>query len=112
MMNDTTSLENLLRQLPIQGEIVPTTGIGFGVIVRFKTFYLKVYDEKRGSAYRVSGYLYDGNAKVWEYSIPYNQFDRLASQLTEDNYLRRPLRVTWISDGIPSDEADWHDEGV
>ena len=94
---DNFQLEELLKTFPIPGNVIPLTGIGGGYLVKFETFYLKVYDDQTTSAYVVEGYLYGENQlPTREFLIPYNQFREFSDQIRYDDYLQSPIIVTWL----------------
>jgi hypothetical protein len=110
MVNDTTALEALFGRLPIDCEIIPIAAIRLGIIVRFKTFYLKVYDERGSGTYSVIGYTHQARPPLINFSIPYDKMHEFTSQLTEDNELSRPFNVTWLRpDSDSSLSVDSHD---
>jgi hypothetical protein len=64
-----------------------TTGIGNGVIIKFKTFYLKIYDDIRNNHYNVEGYEYSISIPVKKWEIPYNRLKKFARSIKSDNFL-------------------------
>ena len=98
LFDGRSELEDTLRDtLPIRGAMVPTTGINNGVIVKYRTFYLKVYDNPKAGNYDISGYLYNTSEPKFTFHVPYHMLTEFTSQITEDNYFRRPFRVTWLN---------------
>ena len=84
----------LVSQFPIIGQVLTMTGIGSGIVVKYRTFYLKIYDQPKDNCYSVTGYRYDSEEPVISYSVPVDLFGNFASQITEDNYLSRPFDVS------------------
>ena len=66
--------------------VVPT-GFDSGIILRFKTFYLKIYDDQKSSGYNVIGCLYDTITPKVTWEVPYNDLQEFGSRFTHDNYL-------------------------
>jgi len=68
--------------------MVKTTGIGNGFILRFKTFYLKMYpNEKIASTYTVEGYRYNEGIPVFKDCIRLNDIKSYALRFTKEDYL-------------------------
>lgn len=86
-MIDYTNLETLHEAFPIPCESFETTGFQDGIVIRFKTFHLKIYDDERENAYIVYGYRYGENRPVFIYKVKWNDFKKFAAQFTQDNHL-------------------------
>lgn len=87
-MNATASDKNKLQdyfQIKCKS-CIPTGGLDYGVILKFATFYLKIYDSKDRNSYVVQGFLYKNPEMIFEDSIPLNGFKHYASMF-RDNYL-------------------------
>ena len=68
---------------------VPTSGNQLGMILRFKTFYLKIYDHLTEDSYVVQGYRYHEQNPVFEKNIPEFRIREFASQFTLEDHLIR-----------------------
>lgn len=82
-----TEKGNLHKNFPLPSKNIPTTGVGEGVILRFNTFYLKIYDDDKSEAYIVQGFRYREQHPVFEYLVKMFEFRQFASQFTRENYL-------------------------
>lgn len=76
----------LYKLFPLPCESIETTGEGDGIILKFKTFYLKIYDGKMDE-YIVKGYRYNTQIPVFEDIIKSINMRRYASMFRFDNYL-------------------------
>ena len=95
-MIDATNLMSLGEFFSIPCSTIPTGHVNNGIVLRFKTFYLKVYNSDKENSFEIHGYrLWDVEAK-FVYTIPYHQFEDFAKQITRDNYLDDPINVTWV----------------
>ena len=86
-MISVTSRDDLHKLFPIQSKSFQTDGFQDGVVIRFKTFYLKIYDDKFTYAYHVQGYRYNEQHPVFEECVPVSKFRKFASRFTNDDYL-------------------------
>ena len=83
-------LNELSRLFPLPCEEIPTRGIQDGIILKFKTFYLKIYPSIDDiSSYTVYGYRKTGSqsTEVFKHIVSYSKMKRYASQFISDNYL-------------------------
>lgn len=95
-MDDATDLMSIGDRFKIPCKTIATGNVEFGVVLRFKTFYLKIYNSGKENGFDVSGFrLWDPEPK-FKFVIPYHQFQEFVDQITEDNYLDNPIHVTWI----------------
>lgn len=77
MHQDMSSLADLFH---IPCECIQTRGIQDGVILKFATFYLKIYDSSGKDSYTVEGYHYKNNSVLFKDCVPYNRMRQYASQ--------------------------------
>lgn len=66
-----------------------TNGIQDGMVIRFKTFYFKIYDHRSEYAYIVKGYRYTHMNPVFIETIPVSKFMEFASMFNREDYLSR-----------------------
>ena len=86
-MISCTSRDDLHKLFPIPSVSFQTSGFQDGVVIRFRTFYLKIYDDQRNYAYDVKGYRYNETDPVFEENVSVAKFKGFASQFTKDEYL-------------------------
>jgi len=84
-----TNRDDLQELFPLPSETIPTRGTQLGTIIKFKTFYLKIYDDQREDAYIVQGFRYHEQIPVFKESVPGFQMRKFASQFTQEDYLLR-----------------------
>lgn len=77
----------LYKLFPLPCESIETTGEGDGIILKFNTFYLKIYDGQMDE-YIIKGYRYNTQIPVFEDVVKYVDIRRYASMFIYDNYLR------------------------
>lgn len=82
--NDKSELKDLF---PLPCTLVETRGIGNGIILKFKTFYLKIYDDPKEDSYIVKGFRYTESNPVFEDNIRTNRFREYASQFKREDFL-------------------------
>jgi hypothetical protein len=82
-----TSKDDLYKMFPLQCTTVPTDGIQVGVILKFKTFYLKIYDDKKSDSYIIQGFRYHEHNPVFVDKIPSYKILDFAKQFTREDYL-------------------------
>lgn len=82
--NDKSDLKELF---PLPCTYVETRGIGNGIILKFKTFYLKIYDDLKNDSYIVKGFRYTESNSIFEDSIRTKQMREYASQFRKEDYL-------------------------
>lgn len=68
-------------------EVVETTGFGNGLVIKFNTFYLKIYDDIRNSCHIIEGYLYDHSLPVKTWKVTYGKIKGFAESIKCDNFL-------------------------
>lgn len=61
-------------------EVIKTRGTQEGMILKFATFYLKIYDDNVENTYIVEGYRYDNSGLVFRDIVPANQMREYASR--------------------------------
>lgn len=74
-------------------ESVLTNGISYGVVLKFKTFYLKIYNDASSSGYIIQAYLYHKTNPVYIDKIEWTRFREYARQYTEEDYLRGMIMI-------------------
>ena len=113
---DLTEMTDQMKDyFPYALSFLPTGGIGHGILVKFRTFYLKIYNHGRENAYVTEGWVYHHDAPVFVHSIPYNQFGAFAEQMDKDDYLHTLPVITWqcpgptyLQEGVDNrDEDRW-----
>lgn len=85
-MRITDKME-LWEMFPLPSRTVPTRGIQAGVILQFKTFYLKIYDDQKEDAYLVQGFRYHEQHPVFERMVPTWEFRDFGRQFTQEDHL-------------------------
>lgn len=84
-----SDISYLKDYFPLPCECIRTTGIGDGIILKFNTFYLKIYNsEKCPGHYDIEGYLYDNSVRVYLAIVPEVQMKSFASEFKVDDYMR------------------------
>lgn len=83
-----TNKDELYHLFPLPCISFPTQGIQDGVLIRFKTFYLKIYDGKEDS-YIVQGFRYKEWNPVFEQNLRTYQIREFAALFNEEDYLLR-----------------------
>jgi hypothetical protein len=86
-MLSCTAREDLHKLFPLRSRSFQTDGFQDGVVVRFRTFYLKIYDDRYEYAYHVAGYRYNEINPVFEECVPASKFKKFASQFTHEDHL-------------------------
>jgi len=87
-----TDKGNLHELFPLPSISFPTSGTQIGIILRFKTFYLKVYDGEEDS-YIIHGCRYNEQLPVFKKNVSVIQMKEFASQFTKEDYLIRFQRL-------------------
>ena len=76
------------KLFPLPLILIPTTGTQDGVILRFKTFYIKIYDAKRyEDGLVIQGFRYNETNPVFEEEIQSFHLKEFASQFNREDYL-------------------------
>ena len=73
---------------PLPCTLVETRGIGNGVVLKFKTFYLKIYDSIKDDSYIVKGFRYTESNPVFEDKVRMNKIREYALQFRREDFLR------------------------
>ena len=81
---DKINIDKLFKLKPLS--IIRTDGYGDGVILKFKTFYLKIYNDDY-DLYRILGYRYNAILPIIEIKVKSPQLREVVEQFKEDNYL-------------------------
>lgn len=88
MTTNGSDKEYIKDLFPLPCEYIETTGVSDGAIFKFKTFYLKIYDdEKNNNCYRIEGYRYNEPKIVFHTVIPIHQIRSFALSFHCENYL-------------------------
>jgi hypothetical protein len=76
-------INDISRHFKLKHTCIETAGIGDGVIIKFKTFYLKIYEDISGGIYDISKYMYNCSdpSKTWK--IPHKHFKHFAKSFSE-----------------------------
>lgn len=82
-----TDKSTIHEVFPLPSLNIPTRGTNMGVILRFKTFYLKVYDDTGEDGFLIKGYRYRKQIPVFEYIVLTKDLRRFAAQFTREDYL-------------------------
>ena len=78
----------LNKMFPLPSTIHSTAGTQQGVIIRFKTFYLKIYEAiNHIDGYHVQGFRYYEENPVFDKEIPWRTFREFAKQFNREDYL-------------------------
>ena len=81
---------------PLECLSYPTRGMSDGIILRFKTFYLKIYQAEDNTLdYIIYGYSLekDNPKEVFQHRVPSSKMKRYASQFDSENYLNKEYNV-------------------
>lgn len=79
MMLDKIDLGELFN-MPC--ETIRTNGVQDGVVLKFASFYLKIYDAEKKDSYIVEGYRYGISAPIFTDCVPYKHMRRYAGIVT------------------------------
>ena len=85
MHSDKNSIAALF---PLPSTVVKSSGIGFGIIIRFKTFYLKLNDY-RDAKYKIEGFRYNEDNPVFTEIIASFELRDFAAKFNREDYLLR-----------------------
>lgn len=61
-------------------EVIRTRGTQEGMILKFATFYLKIYDDNVENLYIIEGYRYDSSGIIFQDKVPATQMREYASR--------------------------------
>jgi hypothetical protein len=86
-INRNTNKEDLYKLFPLPSISIITRGIQDGLILKFKTFYLKIYDDEKDNSYVISGYRYGEQLPVFELDVHASKLREFASRFTMEDYL-------------------------
>jgi hypothetical protein len=95
-MSSCTDKSELPQLFPLSCESFLTRGIATGVVLRFKTFYLKVSDDDKDDSYIVQGFRYHEISPVFEEIVPVYFMPEFAEQFTREDSLKRYRKKTWV----------------
>lgn len=65
------------------------------LLVRFRTFYLKLTYDGANDAYRVEGYLFNVDIPKLNLLVPRLSIEGFLAQFDKDNYLAGPFKIDW-----------------
>jgi len=82
-----TDKDHLHEMFPLPSTSYQTSGTQLGVILRFKTFYLKIYDDDVEDSYIIHGYRYKESIPVFVKNISWFKLREFANQFTKEDYL-------------------------
>lgn len=74
---DKTNMAELFHQ---PCEEIQTTGIQQGTILKFATFYLKIYNFDKEDSYIIEGYKYGINSAIFTDIVPTNKMRSYAAK--------------------------------
>lgn len=81
-METILSKRDIESYFPIPCHRIEACGIGEGIILKFRHFYLKIYDGKE--SYIVKGYLYGKQGMIFKDHVPVYDFQKYAAQFTNE----------------------------
>jgi len=84
-----TDKSNLHELFPLPSKSIETRGTNMGVILRFQTFYLKIYDDVGIDGYRIKGYRYHEQHPVFDVVVPAFQLREFGMQFDREDHLVR-----------------------
>lgn len=82
-----TNKEELHKLFPLKCTTILTDGVQAGVVLKFKTFYLKIYDDKKEDSYTIHGFRYHEQNPVFVENIRSWRMRDFASRFTKENHL-------------------------
>lgn len=98
-LDDKTGIAELF---PLPCDIVITSGSQEGVILKFKTYYLKIYEDRE--SYYVEGYLYQDPKPTTIDTVSRHRMREFASMFRHDDYLSGYKLAC-----IRNSESSWYD---
>lgn len=72
---------------------IPTSGVQHGRVLKFKTFYLKIYEQGINGDFNIQGYLYNKQNPMFIDEVSSNQLRSYAAQFTSDDYLESMIKL-------------------
>lgn len=86
----------LVEAIPLPAVDTCRTGIDDStLLIRFRTFYLKLTYDGANDGYRLEGYLFNASVPKLNLMVPRLYLGRFLGQLTEDNYLAGHFSIDW-----------------
>ena len=79
-------IDKISQYFKLDHEVIETTGIGHGVVIKFKTFYLKIYDDINHGHYDIEEYNYTITTPVKKWEITYCKFKRFAESFKYNDF--------------------------
>lgn len=79
-MSRNTDKNNLAELFNKPCECIQTRGTQQGIILKFTTFYLKIYDSDEEDSYIVEGYKYGINSAIFTDIVPTNKMRSYAAK--------------------------------
>jgi len=84
-----TEKDGISELFPLPSIVIPTRGTMIGTIIKFKTFYLKIYDGEYEDSYIIQGFRYHKNNPVFVEEVSRFKIREFASRFTREDYLIR-----------------------
>lgn len=84
-ISDSTQLQDMFKLKP---KLVEAAGYGEGKILKFQTFYLKIYPDRANGYYIVQGYQYYRQNPVIIDKVRISQMRKYAEQFTREDGLQ------------------------
>ena len=79
----STDIDLLISYFPCKPwQVIETRGTREGLILKFKSFYLKIYNANSENVYLVEGYRYGCNRLLLSDKVDYNKMREYASQFS------------------------------
>jgi hypothetical protein len=85
VLTDESLKDRIEQMFPLPCYSFLTRGLGDGIIFKFKTFYLKIYDED--ISYDIKGYRYNEGTPIFETTVKENLLTDFCSRFTKEDYL-------------------------
>lgn len=79
--------QSVQSMFPLPSLLIETRGSQEGIILKFKTFYLKLYDGLKEDTYTVKGFRYHAQNPVFEADVRTAMMRKFAAQFNHDDYL-------------------------
>lgn len=79
--------DNIGNIFPLPCEVFHTAGLQDGMVLKFRTFYLKIYSADALSSYEVQGYRYHEDIPVFIDIVPTNKMEDYASDFRKEDGL-------------------------
>lgn len=83
----TSNEESLQQMFILPSTLIRTSGTQEGIVLKFKTFYLKIYDGDGEESYLVKGFRYKNPKPIIEETIKTSDFRRYARKFDREDGL-------------------------